>query len=88
MRSVDMAEEMAHRDGDRLRRAPDPDRIARHLTTGLTFAPRPACPVCGTKGYRKAWSALGQETIFWCRRGHPHYVPNATNDPFDLENSL
>lgn len=39
MRSVDMAEEMAHRENDRygnapLRRAPDPDRIARHLATG------------------------------------------------------
>ncbi len=39
MRDADLAEEMAHRENDRfgnapLRRAPDPDWIARHLATG------------------------------------------------------
>lgn len=84
MRSVDMAEELAYQSRDRLRRAPDPDRIARHLATGLTPAPRPACPVCGTTGYRKAArTSPGQDTIYWCRRGHPHYVPTTRTDPFE-----
>lgn len=75
MRLEDMAEELAYQSRDRLRRAPDPDRIARHLATGLTPTPQPSCPVCGAKGYRQARATPGQDTIFWCRRGHPHYVP-------------
>ena len=92
MRSADLAEEMAHRENDRygnapLRRAPDPDRIAGHLATGLTPAPWHPCPVCGTTGYRKARSTRGEDTIYWCRRGHPHYVPTPRIDTLQLENN-
>lgn len=68
----------------RLTRGPDPDRVARHLATGEPPPYRPRCPVCGVTGYRKAHGGVGQDTIFWCRRGHPHYQPHA-GDPFNLK---
>jgi hypothetical protein len=73
------------RQGNRLlTRAPDRDRVLAHLATGLPGNPRPRCPVCGVTGYRKAYGGCRQDTIFWCRRGHPHYQPTTT-DPFGLE---
>lgn len=75
--------ENTDRHGNRkLTRGSDPDNVARHLATGLP--PPPRCPVCGVRGYRKAYGGVGQDTIFWCRLGHPHYQPN-TRDPFSLE---
>lgn len=40
------------------------------------------CPVCGALGYRRIRKLAG-EWVFWCRRGHPHYIPEPSPTHFE-----
>ena len=72
----------------RLPSQPNLQRIPAALTPGdhslvnqlrasaLLAVPKPRCPVCGAQGYKRIARLAGTMT-FWCRRGHPHYLPGA-----------
>lgn len=79
------AENLDRRGNRKLARPSNHANVARHLATGEPEAVRHRCPVCGAAGYRKATKRPGADTIFWCRRGHPHYLPSFAPDPFSLE---
>ena len=55
---------------------PEGRSLINHLSgqAALFAVPKPRCPVCGAQGYKRI-ARIGGTMTYWCRRGHPHYLP-------------